>query len=427
MALTVLLDDRHSPVHKHFEATYPNLSAVRWGIASEPVGTVAVGGNEYPVSTVPRFAVGVPKVLPREPLPGERHYGWGGAGMAFDYRVRLLLAPQDPSGFVAAAGARNLAGRARRRTLPPAWLDLVVALVDAQLDQPAADPVVADAGSVEVARLCGLLALYEQLYRMPPAYLEEHPLVVAGPDATLEDQLNLVDERMVDDVVRLAALFAQAQPQFLDPGLAVVCNPTFDRTEDLGGADADLIVDGTLLDLKTAKRPALDKRTVWQVLGYLLADTSDRHHISSVGWYFARHGLLWELPVGEFLRRLHGGDVDLGAARAEFADIVGARSDRAKSTSVQQDGFVVERATVFHPLESGRGRWHIAARDVAGSDRTNPARPACGTRSTLDLTAAPIRPAIGERWDHDDRLCFSCLQFARIGWGTLVEAAPDEA
>lgn len=104
----------------------------------------------------------------------------------------------------------------------------------------------------------------------------------------------------------------------------MVCNPTFDRSADLGGADADLIIDGTLLELKAVKSPVLDKRTAWQVLGYLLADSSDRYRIRAVGWYFARHGLLWQLPVEEFVRRLHGNDVDLAAARAGFADVVRA-------------------------------------------------------------------------------------------------------
>jgi hypothetical protein len=101
----------------------------------------------------------------------------------------------------------------------------------------------------------------------------------------------------------------------------VVSDPIFDRSNDLGGADADVIIDGTLLELKTVRTPVLNKITVWQILGYLLADTTDRAQIREVGWYFSRHGYLWRLPVEELLARLHGGNLDLTSAREQFADI----------------------------------------------------------------------------------------------------------
>ncbi|UUW92557.1 hypothetical protein [Pimelobacter simplex] len=61
---------------------------------------------------------------------------------------------------------------------------------------------------------------------------------------------------------------------------------------------------------------------MWQLLGYVLADTSDRLGIREVGWYFSRHGYLWRLPAAELLARLHGGPMDLQAARADFAVVV---------------------------------------------------------------------------------------------------------
>lgn len=86
----------------------------------------------------------------------------------------------------------------------------------------------------------------------------------------------------------------------------------------MGGADADIIVDGTLIELKAVQTAVLNKSNVWQVLGYLLADTSDTYEIRAVAWYFARHGYRWQLPVEEFLHRLHGAPITLAQAREGF-------------------------------------------------------------------------------------------------------------
>lgn len=264
-----------------------------------------------------------------------------------------------------------------------------------------------------VARLCGLLALYEQLYRVPEASLARHPLLLAAPDASLKEQL---------DVAALTALLVERQPDLPAGGTQVISNPTFDRSDDLGGADADLVADGILLELKTAKTAALNKITVWQVLGYLLADTTDRYRIRGVGWYFARHGYLWHLPVEDFLARLRGAEVDLAVARAEFADVLSPH-DRNTSTSEQtSDSGVnptIERTVSFFPNASGRGRWHVARAQIVGADRWgDPAGPACGARSTLDLAGSPARPEVGQPWTQDERLCGNCLTYTGTSWAS---------
>jgi len=404
MSLTGHLDDPDSPIRRHFEATYPHVEKVRFAATSAPPSTITIDGQPHPLATLARFNPGQPKVLPRPQHAGERNYDWGAAGTAFDYRVRLLLSPQDPAGFVAAAGARNLASRWRQRTPGAAWSELAGAIPDLQTEPSGARERIARPASKTLARLCGLLALYEQLYRAPEEYLADHPLLLAGPDAGLEEHLKLVDERLVNDVAALTALFTERQPDLAGSHHQVISNPIFDRSGDLGGADADLVVDGTLLELKTVKTPVLNKTTVWQILGYLLADTSDRHRIRKVGWYFSRHGYLWRLPVEELLARLHGSVVDLAWARAEFADLL-APPAREHSTSEQtRDSWVnptIERTVSFFPNKSGRGRWHIAAprspAPTSGETRRArsvvPARP----RTSSQPQRAPMSASLG-RW-----------------------------
>src|SRR4051794_3614343 len=99
-----------------------------------------------------------------------------------------------------------------------------------------------------------------------------HPLVTPGLETTLPALLDRVDERVVADVVAMTRLFADRHPELLTAG-EVVLNPTFARSADLDGADADLIVDRLLLEVKTNKAVTRRSTVVWQLLGYLLADT----------------------------------------------------------------------------------------------------------------------------------------------------------
>lgn len=84
---------------------------------------------------------------------------------------------------------------------------------------------------------------------------------------------------------------------------SVFLNPTFGQASELvGGADADLIIDGCLIDIKTVKEP--DVKKVWrQLVGYgVLADIAGDEddifpRIEELGIYFSRHGQLWKIPA----------------------------------------------------------------------------------------------------------------------------------
>jgi len=105
-----------------------------------------------------------------------------------------------------------------------------------------------------------------------------------------------------------------------------VHGPTFDGSA-LCAADADMIADGLLLDLKTrlggrVKGPGgradyLRIGDLRQLIGYLLFDHSDAHHIDRVGIYSARFGHLVIWPVAEVLETLAGKPVDLADVREQ--------------------------------------------------------------------------------------------------------------
>ncbi|MEU1791972.1 hypothetical protein ABZ553_40090 [Streptomyces sparsogenes] len=143
-------------------------------------------------------------------------------------------------------------------------------------------------------------------------------------DFTLARLLELPHRDLVADVVAqlyraadgpLAALRTRTRPQDCIGG------PTFEGV-DLA-ADADLVVDGLLLDFKSTKHPGhLEKRTAWQLLGYLLLDTPDRYRIDALGLYLTRSGVLASWPVDEYLDLLGTCRRDLPTLRALLAELI---------------------------------------------------------------------------------------------------------
>ena len=134
----------------------------------------------------------------------------------------------------------------------------------------------------------------------------EWSIAKIGVNEPVDSVLALAGARVVEDLVALASLFASSQPELLQ-GRPVFLNPTFgEASRLLGGADADLIVAHGLIDIKTVQRAVLGKSTLWQLLGYLLADTENVFNIEEVGLYFSRHGVRVTWSVPEFLSTLAG-------------------------------------------------------------------------------------------------------------------------
>jgi hypothetical protein len=85
-------------------------------------------------------------------------------------------------------------------------------------------------------------------------------------------------------------------------------NPTFGKSSMMvGGADADMILDDTLIDIKVTKHLKLEREYLNQLLGYyiiaVIGGINGNHKgavIKNVGIYFARYGILWKVPLSAF-------------------------------------------------------------------------------------------------------------------------------
>lgn len=426
MSLTSHLDDPNSPVREFMAARFPNLRAVRFADSELKLGSEMA---------FPALDIVVEPSWPGGSLSGL-------AGAAFDYNLRVLyeraadrrtLSPVPGWLSAAAYGA----GQVR---LTDAWGE-VLAGVESTLNDKGAPDALPDSDAV--ARLCVVIALFDQVCRMSPGTpsFEQHPLVVADRRASLTDVLGMADDRVPRDVSALVALYAETQPELAPTRVQEVrCGPTFARSADLGGADADLILDGRLIDLKATRKRSLDRPTVWQLLGYLLADTDDQFKITSVGVYFARFGHLWEFDTAQFLRRLAGEDVDLAAARADFALACGAgrpggHKDSARRAVAPPRAVVltpsraaagmrfpasgrVDRLIEFLPATSGKA-WHTPDRDPLYPHPTLAGRVGARCRAdlVLDESVEPITPPLGDLvLNLDSRLCKHCLVYLDRVW-----------
>jgi hypothetical protein len=303
VSLTSELDHRTSPVACYLRARFPHVREVQR-----------------------RYREPVAEVTPLAPADGAA-VAWGTVGGAFDWRVRFLLTP-TPDLHLALLGALHLGDRFQHLTaelfgtlpgevqLPPGGPVPLAPL----------DPPAPRRDEERLARACYALALYTEVFRA--GLLPGSRLLRLRRGAGREDLLALASGEEVADLlalteaarrVLLPALAARSDPLYL--------GPTFAGSLDVGGADADAIAGGLLVDWKVnlgdrrrdgRRRCSLELATLQQLLGYLLLDYPDTYRIDTLGVYAARYAYLATWPVAELLAALAGGPVDVAEVRGDF-------------------------------------------------------------------------------------------------------------
>lgn len=111
------------------------------------------------------------------------------------------------------------------------------------------------------------------------------------------------------DVADLRSLISLPLPKRLVAKRYACLNPTFGYGSSLvGGADADLIIDGILIDIKTVTDPIFKRDHYHQLVGYYILSllgivrnstfgNQTGARVSHIGIYFARHGVLRTFPT----------------------------------------------------------------------------------------------------------------------------------
>jgi len=92
-----------------------------------------------------------------------------------------------------------------------------------------------------------------------------------------------------------------------------------------GHGSADLLLDGTLIEVKsgrdTSANSVLTAEVIHQLLGYVLSVTprlEESGPVTRAGWYLARYGVLWDFPIEEIPSLVCGRPLSLEAAREAF-------------------------------------------------------------------------------------------------------------
>jgi hypothetical protein len=176
----------------------------------------------------------------------------------------------------------------------------------------------------DLCQLVCILARFEQYYRAGPTVL---PYLV---EPLTEHSNNLgklagamVKPLAVEDVSVLGRSTVEGL-EYLRDARHLFLGPVFAQSLALGGADADIIYDGTLIDLKsTAQARVVGREEVWQLLGYLFADTDDAYRVERVGFVALRRRrtLVWDSR--ELINALAGGPAPtVEHWRAEFAQML---------------------------------------------------------------------------------------------------------
>ena len=142
--------------------------------------------------------------------------------------------------------------------------------------------------SAASARACLLFAGLDPLYR------------AARPEGL---------SRLIADVEveELQALYCIIPWSSFEPSTQVALNPKINESSSrLGGADADVLLDDCLIEIKTIKEQKLALRDVRQVVGYaLLANRFGVHNLATMnpvqrlGVYFSRAGVLHTFALSD--------------------------------------------------------------------------------------------------------------------------------
>ena len=307
MSLSSHLRDRNSPIRDFIRSQFPNT-------------------REF-LSEDRRWIKNVPVIRPDAKLP------YSTIGTAIDYRIRYYFGVTPHSELVAYHGAAQL-------MVVPANLLVATGRVPIPSEEPAIDTYVvhdffrllgeltdrnnpvgrrlpADEED-ELNRYCVALALFEQVFR---AGLSANSPLATSKLAGYESLLGIAEAHWLDDLRNLSWKFFDEFNHLLQ--LPHTLNPNFDGSRDVGGADADLVIDGKLIDIKTTVRTEINSDWLWQLLGYVLLDYSDSNQIDGIGLYMARQGVLVDWDLNEALEILCPGDTpSIADLRCQFKDVV---------------------------------------------------------------------------------------------------------
>lgn len=127
------------------------------------------------------------------------------------------------------------------------------------------------------------------------------------------NKIDIIDAEVKEELKSLLHLFRLRMPNVVRYDSKVIYNPKFGRASmAVGGADADIWIDGTLWDFKTTKSCSFNSLDAKQLIGYYLLHRVDEESgrlgeiarsyqdIQKIGFYKARFGEFEVLDLSKY-------------------------------------------------------------------------------------------------------------------------------
>jgi hypothetical protein len=229
----------------------------------------AVFAQEFPLPTISLSGDMVAR-------PVTRHYSL--IGTAFDYLLRFYLERLNPNSITAPGVARQ--GVALASEFFPKEYER------AKKSLEEAERLYADfikTGRIEdggILRAAILLAQLDPIYRA----------------LVMNENMGIVEDGDMQDLTNLVKA---VKPELFKSDYQCLLNPTFGEASQLvGGADADLIIDGKLIDIKTTVKLEFSREHYNQLVGYYILSRIgsipgfEGGRITDMGIYYSRYGVL---------------------------------------------------------------------------------------------------------------------------------------
>jgi len=124
----------------------------------------------------------------------------------------------------------------------------------------------------------------------------------------VDENLGRVDE---NDIADLQNLISIVKPEYFKANKVCILNPTFGKASSLvGGADCDLVIDDTIIEVKTTKRLKFVRDYFDQLVGYYILyqiggidGLPEGVQIKRLGVYFSRYAYLHYINVEDVIKQ----------------------------------------------------------------------------------------------------------------------------
>ena len=120
------------------------------------------------------------------------------------------------------------------------------------------------------------------------------------------EDIEFINNKDVEDLRKFLSL---VDSELFKTNKVCILNPTFGEGSKLvGGADADLVVDDMLIDVKTVKKLTFSRKYLDQLIGYYalykiggIDGMPIQNEINKLGVYFSRYGYLYWYDLDDII------------------------------------------------------------------------------------------------------------------------------